>query len=79
MNRLVSAVANRLSLRVPALENLDLITELGSLKKGADTDAAMAPLKAEYPESDCERVSFGRSAFVDVGNTWLMAPLSANW
>ena len=50
MNRVVNAIAGRLSLRSPqrrSLEILDRITELTSLKKGADRDAALAALKAE--------------------------------
>jgi type III restriction enzyme len=78
MHRLVSAVANRLSLRAPqrrSLEILDRITELVSLKKGADTDAAMAALQAEYPGlADFER-EFPSVCFAlatGVGKTRLM-------
>ena len=45
MHRLVNAVAGRLSLRPPqrhSIEILDRITELASLRKGADPDAAPA-------------------------------------
>src|SRR5438309_605839 len=78
MNRLVSAVANRLSLRAlqrRSLEILDRITELVSLKKGADRDASMAALKAEYPGlADFER-EFPSVCFAlatGVGKTRLM-------
>ena len=78
MNRLVSTVANRLSLRAPqrrSLEILDRLTELVSLKKGADRDAAMAALKAEYPGlADFER-EFPSVCFAlatGVGKTRLM-------
>ena len=78
MNRLVSTVANRLSLRAPqrrSLEILDRLTELVSLKKGADRDAAMAALRAEYPGlADFER-EFPSVCFAlatGVGKTRLM-------
>ena len=78
MNRIVSTVANRLSLRAPqrrSLEILDRLTELLSLKKGADRDAAMAALKAEYPGlADFER-EFPSVCFAlatGVGKTRLM-------
>jgi len=78
MNRLVGSVANRLSLRAPqrrSLEILDRITELVSLKKSADTDAAMSALKGEYPGlADFER-GFPSVCFAlatGVGKTRLM-------
>ena len=78
MNRLVGSVANRLSLRAPqrrSLEILDRITELVSLKKSADKDAAMSALKGEYPGlADFER-GFPSVCFAlatGVGKTRLM-------
>ena len=52
MNRHVPAIAGRLSLRAPqreSLEILDRITELVSLRKGADREAALAAIRAEFP------------------------------
>jgi type III restriction enzyme len=78
MNRLVGSVANRLSLRAPqrrSLEILDRITELVSLKKSADKDAAMSALRGEYPGlADFER-EFPSVCFAlatGVGKTRLM-------
>ena len=78
MHRLVNAVAGRLSLRPPqrhSLEILDRITELASLRKGADPDAALAALKAEWPtltdfERDFPSVCFALAT--GVGKTRLM-------
>lgn len=59
MHRIAGAVANRLSLRPPqrrSLEILDRITELIGLQKGGNRDAALALLKAEFPDlADFER------------------------
>ena len=78
MHRQVNAIAGRLSLRPPqrhSLEILDRITELASLRKGADREAALAALKAEWPaitdfERDFPSVCFALAT--GVGKTRLM-------
>ncbi|MGB7217805.1 MAG: DEAD/DEAH box helicase family protein [Vicinamibacterales bacterium] len=78
MHRIVNAIAGRLSLRPPqrhSLEILDRITELASLRKGADRDAALAALKGEWPtltdfERDFPSVCFALAT--GVGKTRLM-------
>ena len=52
MKKQVNAIAGRLSLRAPqreALEILDRVTEIVPPKKGTDSDAALATIRAEYP------------------------------
>ena len=52
MNRLVNAIAGRLSLRAPqreALERLDRVTEIVPPRKDADLDAALEIIHSEYP------------------------------
>ena len=65
MHRLVNAIAGRLSLRPPqrhSLAILDRMTELASLRKGADPVAALAAFQTEWPTiTDFER-DFPRSA-----------------
>lgn len=78
MSRFVSTVANRLSLRPPqrhSLEILDRVTEVVSLTKGADRDAALGTLKAEFPgladfERDFPSLCFALAT--GVGKTRLM-------
>ncbi len=78
MNRHVNAIAGRLSLRPPqrhSLEILDRITEIVPPKKGADVDAALAAIHAEFPQvTDFER-EFPSLCFAlatGVGKTRLM-------
>jgi type III restriction enzyme len=78
MNRFVHAIAGRLSLREPqrkALEILDRVTELAAPKRGADVAAALAAIRAEYPNvTDFER-DFPSLCFAlatGVGKTRLM-------
>lgn len=83
MNRHVAAIAGRLSLRAPqrqALEILDRITELTPLRKGADREAALAAIRAEFPSvADFER-EFPSLCFAlatGVGKTRLMGAFIA--
>ncbi|MBA3885788.1 MAG: DEAD/DEAH box helicase family protein [Acidobacteria bacterium] len=76
--RTAAAIANRLSLRPPQRRSLDIlhrITELIRLEKGADRDAALAALQAEFPDlADFER-DFPSVCFAlatGVGKTRLM-------
>ena len=59
MNRLVNAIAGRLSLRPPqrqSLEILDRITEIVPPRKGADLEAALSTICSEFPTvSDFKR------------------------
>ncbi|MBP7778283.1 MAG: DEAD/DEAH box helicase family protein [Acidobacteria bacterium] len=78
MHRQVNAIAGRLSLRAPqrhALEILDRITELATLKKGDDPAVALEAIKAVWPTvSDFER-EFSSVCFAlatGVGKTRLM-------
>ncbi len=78
MNRHVNAIAGRLSLRPPqrrALEILDRITEIVPPRKGADSAAALAVIRAEFPTvTDFER-EFPSLCFAlatGVGKTRLM-------
>jgi type III restriction enzyme len=78
MNRHVNAIAGRLSLRPPqrrALEILDRITEVAPPKKGAEVEAALAAIRAEFPSvTDFER-EFPSLCFAlatGVGKTRLM-------
>lgn len=78
MNRHVNAISGRLSLRPPqrrSLEILDRITEIASLKKGADIAAALEVIQSEYPSvTDFER-EFPSLCFAlatGVGKTRLM-------
>jgi type III restriction enzyme len=78
MHRQVNAIAGRLSLRHPqrhSLEILDRITELASLRKGDDPQAALEAIKAEWPtvtdfERDFPSVCFALAT--GVGKTRLM-------
>ncbi len=78
MNRHVSAIAGRLSLRPPqrrSLEILDRITEIVPPRKGADVAAALETIRAEFPTvTDFER-EFPSLCFAlatGVGKTRLM-------
>lgn len=78
MNRHVNAIAGRLSLRPPqreSLEILDRITEITPIQKGADVQAALDAIRAQYPQvSDFER-EFPSVCFAlatGVGKTRLM-------
>jgi type III restriction enzyme len=78
MSRHVNAISGRLSLRPPqrrSLEILDRITEISSLKKGADIAAALEVIQGEYPSvTDFER-EFPSLCFAlatGVGKTRLM-------
>ncbi len=78
MNRHVSSVANRLSLRPPqrrSLEILDQIVELAPLSKTGDRDAALAAIQQAFPgvtdfERDFPSVCFALAT--GVGKTRLM-------
>lgn len=83
MNRYVSAVAGRLSLRTPqrqSLEILDRITELVRPQKRADVEAALAAIRTEFPSvTDFER-EFPSLCFAlatGVGKTRLMGAFIA--
>ncbi|MGO7643805.1 DEAD/DEAH box helicase [Rhizobium ruizarguesonis] len=76
--RHVSAIAGRLSLRKPQRDSLDIlnrVTEIISLRKGADRDAALEAIRSEFPGvSDFER-DFPSLCFAlatGVGKTRLM-------
>jgi type III restriction enzyme len=78
MNRHVSAIADRLSLRSPQRRSLELlhgITEIASPKKGADVVAALEVIRNEFPSvTDFER-EFPSLCFAlatGVGKTRLM-------
>jgi type III restriction enzyme len=78
MNRHVSAIADRLSLRSPQRHSLELlhgITEIASPKKGADVVAALEVIRNEFPSvTDFER-EFPSLCFAlatGVGKTRLM-------
>jgi len=78
MNRHVNAIAGRLSLRPPqrrSLEILDRITEIAPPRKGADVQAALEAIRAEFPSvTDFER-EFPSVCFAlatGVGKTRLM-------
>lgn len=78
MNRHVNAIAGRLSLRPPqrrSLEILDRVTEIAPPKKGADVQAALEAIKAEFSGvTDFER-EFPSICFAlatGVGKTRLM-------
>ncbi len=78
MNRHVNAIAGRLSLRQPqrrSLEFLDRITEIAPPAKGADVQAALDAIRAEFPSvTDFER-DFPSLCFAlatGVGKTRLM-------
>lgn len=83
MNRHVPAIAGRLSLRAPqrrSLEILDRLTELSPLRKDADREAALAAIRAEFPNVE----SFGRdfpslcfALATGVGKTRLMGAFIA--
>ncbi len=81
--RHVNAITGRLSLRKPqhdSLEILSRITEIISLRKGADRDAALEAIRSEYPGvSDFER-EFPSLCFAlatGVGKTRLMGAFIA--
>jgi type III restriction enzyme len=81
--RHVNAITGRLSLRKPqrdSLEILSRITEIISLRKGADRDAALEAIRSEYPGvSDFER-DFPSLCFAlatGVGKTRLMGAFIA--
>jgi type III restriction enzyme len=78
MNRHVNAIAGRLSLRLPqrrSLEILDRLTEIVPPRKGADLQAALDAIRAEFPTvTDFER-EFPSVCFAlatGVGKTRLM-------
>jgi type III restriction enzyme len=78
MNRLVNAIAGRLSLRPPQRESLailDRVTEIVPPKKGADLSASLAAIRSEFPTvTDFER-EFPSLCFAlatGVGKTRLM-------
>ena len=78
MNRLVNAIAGRLSLRAPQRESLailDRITEISPPRKSSDVAAALEILRSEYPTvTDFER-GFPSLCFAlatGVGKTRLM-------
>ena len=78
MNRLVNAIASRLSLRAPQRDSLvilDRLTEIVPPKKSADVVAALAIIRSEYPTvTDFER-EFPSLCFAlatGVGKTRLM-------
>ncbi len=78
MTRYVHAIAHRLSLRKPqreSLEILDRLTEIVPLRKGADVQAALDAIRAEFPTvTDFER-EFPSVCFAlatGVGKTRLM-------
>jgi type III restriction enzyme len=78
MNRHVNAIAGRLSLRPPqrqSLEILDRITEIAPPTKGLDPEAALAAIRAEFPnvtdfERDFPSICFALAT--GVGKTRLM-------
>jgi type III restriction enzyme len=78
MNRHVNAISGRLSLRPPqrrSLEILDRITEISSLKKGADIAAALEVIQGEYPSVTNFEREFPSLCFAlatGVGKTRLM-------
>jgi len=78
VNRLVNAIAGRLSLRPPqrrSLELLDRVTEIAPPKQGADVAAALEAIRSEFPSvQDFER-EFASLCFAlatGVGKTRLM-------
>src|SRR6185369_10174154 len=83
MNRHISAISSRLSLRAPqrqSLEILDRITELVPLRKEADRGAALDAITTEFPTvTDFER-EFPSLCFAlatGVGKTRLMGAFIA--
>src|SRR6266446_9913376 len=78
MNRHVNAIAGRLSLRPPqrrSLEILDRLTEIVPPRKGADAQAALDAIRAEFPtvtdfERDFPSICFALAT--GVGKTRLM-------
>jgi type III restriction enzyme len=83
MSSHVDAIAGRLSLRAPqrrSLEILDRITQLVSLRKGTDLQAAIKPIASEFPSvTDFERAfpSYCFSLATGVGKTRLMGAFIA--
>ena len=52
MNRIANQIKNRLSLRPPQSDSLDILSILADrleLKKGADLNAELAKVKSLYP------------------------------
>ena len=83
MNPYINAIANRLSLRPPQRESLELLARLCDilpLEKGADATAALQAVKAEFPAvTDFER-EFPSLCFAlatGVGKTRLMGEFIA--
>ncbi len=83
MNRQVNAISGRLSLRPPQRESLEILahlSELFPLEKGADAQAALAAIQAEFPAvTDFER-EFPSLCFAlatGVGKTRLMGAFIA--
>ncbi len=83
MNRTANMIRNRLSLRAPQEESLDILTKLVeklSLKKGTNLDEELTEVKAMYPTcTDFER-SFPSICFAlatGVGKTRLMGAFIA--
>ncbi len=83
MNRNVNAIAGRLSLRPPqrrSLEILHRVTEIISLKKGADREAALSAIRSEFPtvaEFEREFASLCFALATGVGKTRLMGAFIA--
>lgn len=83
MNRNVSAIAGRLSLRAPqrkSLEKLHRITEIAPPKKSGDLAALLASIRSEFPKvTDFDRdfVSLTFSLATGVGKTRLMGAFIA--
>ena len=83
MNRYVNAINARLSLRAPQRESLEIlahISELFPLEKGADAQAALAAIQAEFPtvtefERDFPSLCFALAT--GVGKTRLMGAFIA--
>ncbi|MGC8560068.1 MAG: DEAD/DEAH box helicase family protein [Phycisphaerae bacterium] len=83
MNLIVNAIANRLSLRPPQRDSLEILArvwELIKLEKGADTAAELEAIRAEFPAvTDFER-DFPSLCFAlatGVGKTRLMGAFIA--
>jgi len=83
MNRHLNAISGRLSLRAPqrqSLEILDRVAELAPPRKGADLEAALAAIRAEFPSvTDFDR-GFPSLCFAlatGVGKTRLMGAFIA--
>jgi type III restriction enzyme len=83
MNKNVNSIANRLSLRVPQKDSLEIlarIAEIISLKKGQDVAAALATIKSEFPSVEDFEREFPSLCFAlatGVGKTRLMGAFIA--